>query len=381
MTSLFQLAVRAGRHDRRYCPVDYRLPADSPLLRGAGKERIRLAGPNETPVPLQCEELDGELKLCWIVDRLAAGEEAVYTVLAANGEEADSPDVVRLSGSFDGNGIDVYVAGEYFTTYVHDPGLAKPYLGPLIGPGGERFTRLDFDTKEHPHHRSVWLAIGDVNGIDLWNEPTERHGRQLAAGAAEQLSGPVYGRIEASLRWCSFGGKAQLAERRTITVYATPAGERLVDMECELTALGRVELGATKEAGPLGIRVAETMNADNGGTIRNAFGSVGEQECWGQRAPWCDYYGRVGARTLGIAAFDHPDNLDYPTFWHVRDYGLLAANNLYFAGGKLLAKGQTIRYRHRLYLHEGDTVSARVADKFHDYIHPPEVALARPESG
>ncbi|UUZ86096.1 hypothetical protein LJK88_23315 [Paenibacillus sp. P26] len=57
--------------------------------------------------------------------------------------------------------------------------------------------------------------------------------------------------------------------------------------------------------------------------------------------------------------------------------GTLAFNNLYFLGGKLFQKGQTIRYRHRLYFHEGDTGATDVAGKYQDYIHPPFVTLAQ----
>ncbi|MDF2657896.1 MAG: hypothetical protein K0Q94_687 [Paenibacillus sp.] len=373
MTVLLKLNVQAGPRDRECCPVSYRLPADPPQLGGISGGRLGMIGPDGAPVALQSEESGGGVTLTWIVDRLEAGRSAVYSIVEAADSEGGPDDEVRLAETE--TGIEVHIDGRYFTSYVFDPQLAKPYLGPVIGPEGESFTRLDFETSEHPHHRSVWLAVGDVNGIDVWNEPKERHGRQLTSERPERISGPVYARITAPLRWCSYGGKAQLAETRTMTFYRTPAGGRIVDLDCELTALGRVEFGATKEAGPLGIRVAESINADNGGTIVNAFGSVGEKECWGERAPWCDYYGRTASGILGIAAFDHPDNADFPTHWHVRDYGLLAANNLYFMGGKLFSKGLSIRYRHRLYFHEGDTASAKVGDKYQDYIHPPAVEL------
>ena len=31
-------------------------------------------------------------------------------------------------------------------------------------------------------------------------------------------------------------------------------------------------------------------------------------------------------KTVGVAIFDHPSVYDTPTWWHVRDYGLFAAN-------------------------------------------------------
>ena len=45
------------------------------------------------------------------------------------------------------------------------------------------------------------------------------------------------------------------------------------------------------------------------------------------RAEWIDYYGPdASGRTVGIAMFDHPNNLRFPVHWHARTYGLLAAN-------------------------------------------------------
>jgi hypothetical protein len=50
------------------------------------------------------------------------------------------------------------------------------------------------------------------------------------------------------------------------------------------------------------------------------------KDTWGKQAPWCDYSGPVDGKTLGVAIFDHPSNPRHPTWWHVRDYGLFAAN-------------------------------------------------------
>jgi len=59
--------------------------------------------------------------------------------------------------------------------------------------------------------------------------------------------------------------------------------------------------------------------------IVNSAG-VRDEETWGKRADWCDYYGPIGGKTFGIAIFDNPANPRHPTSWHVRDYGLLAVN-------------------------------------------------------
>lgn len=87
-----------------------------------------------------------------------------------------------------------------------------------------------------------------------------------------------------------------------------------------------IEFGETKEAGILAVRVAPSMNGSRGGLISNSEGGVGEGDCWGRKASWCDYSGEVDGEMMGIAILDHPDNPNFPTRWHVRDYDLFATN-------------------------------------------------------
>jgi hypothetical protein len=372
LSDLFQLQLKAGRHVRNYCPVSFRIAKNEPALHGTTLSAVSFRDDSGRYVPVQLSEDGEEYVLHWIIEALAANETVNYTVTDEPSRSAGSG-IRFIEGE---NKLDVVIDGQYFTSYVYDPEVAKPYISSVIGPYGDSYTRLDFETKEHPHHRSIWVAIGDINGIDMWNEPAGRFGKQKVTGITAKVDGPVLSQLTSNQTWTSFEGKAQLEESRTITFYNTPAAGRFIDLEVTFTATeGPVTFGATKEAGPLGIRVAESMKVANGGTMVNSFGSVGEEECWGQRAQWCDYFGNVGGHTLGIAAFDHKDNEDYPTYWHIRNYGLLAANNLFFLGAKQFEQGQSISYKHRIYFHDGDTTNANVAEHYQDYIHPPVAKL------
>ena len=97
---------------------------------------------------------------------------------------------------------------------------------------------------------------------------------------------------------------------------------------------------------------------------------------WGKRAEWCDYFGPVDGKTVGIAIFDHPGNPRHPTWWHVRDYGLFAANPFGLhdfekkpaqAGNMTIAAGKSVTFRYRIYLHEGDDKQAKVAERYQEY--------------
>jgi hypothetical protein len=130
----------------------------------------------------------------------------------------------------------------------------------------------------------------------------------------------------------------------------------------------------------MAVRLAETMRVKGKvghGHIVNSAG-VRDGDTWGKRADWCDCYGPVDGKTVGIAIFDHPENPRHPTTWHVRDYGLFAANPFGLhdfeklsnkaAGDMVVPAGKTVTFRYRFYLHEGDDQQAKVAAKYADYI-------------
>ena len=135
--------------------------------------------------------------------------------------------------------------------------------------------------------------------------------------------------------------------------------------------------GDTKE-GSMAIRLAATMRLKGEvgeGHIQNSAGDA-DGDTWGKRAAWCDYYGPVDGKTVGVAIFDHPENPRHPTWWHVRDYGLFAANPFgvsYFedkprgTGDLKLGKSDSVTWTYGFYFHSGDTKSAEVAERFSDW--------------
>lgn len=129
----------------------------------------------------------------------------------------------------------------------------------------------------------------------------------------------------------------------------------------------------------MGVRVAETIKVDakQGGKIVNSDGLV-DQAAWGKRASWVDYYGPVEGQTVGIAMLNHPSSFRYPTYWHVRTYGLFAANpfglhdflgkNAKDADGSYTLKaGESLSLRYRLVFHKGSEKEGRIAETWEKY--------------
>ena len=231
---------------------------------------------------------------------------------------------------------------------------------------------------DHPHHRSVWFTHGAVNGHDFWAEAKD-FGKVVHEAFDEIKSGKDAGVIKSRNKWVAKDGSVVCTDERVLRIYNRPANERLFDMEITLHASnGQVTLGDTKE-GSMAVRLAETMRLKGKvgkGHIVNSEG-VRDGETWGKRAAWCDYYGPVNDKVVGIAIFDHPQNPRHPTWWHVRDYGLFAANPFgqhdfeklpnKEAGNLVIPAGQSVTFRYRFYVHEGDEKQAKVAERYQQY--------------
>jgi hypothetical protein len=277
-------------------------------------------------------------------------------------------------------GIDVSIGGEFFTRYNFPTETdLKPYLAPVIGPYGDDVMRaVEPGIEEHPHHKGIFIAHGDVCGEEIWNEPAPDCGRCNQSGVSAG-GGEVFARIDADVVWADRKGKVLMNERRSHWIYALPKQARVIDLRLEFSAAGEdVVLGQTKEAGFLGIRVHPDINgnAGKGGRMENCYGGIGEPECWGKRSHWCDYHGIVGGNRVGIAAFDDPENLRFPTRWHIRDYGLFAANPWYWDGPYTIARGERLVFRHRIVIHAGDTRAAAIGRRYVDWESPVWVSRA-----
>lgn len=276
-------------------------------------------------------------------------------------------------------GMVVEIDGSLFTEYLTRSG-AKPILWPILGPTGKPVTRaypmseVPGETKDHIHQRSLWFTHGDVNGVSFWDE-NANHGTIVHRRFAEVRSGVEAGFVTDN-DWVGPDGKTILSDQRRLA-FGSEDNARWIDFDITLKATsGPVKFGDTKE-GSFGVRVAETMRVDakQGGRIVNSEGKT-NQGAWGQRAAWVDYHGPVDGQTVGIAIMNHPTSFRFPTYWHVRTYGLFAANPFGihdFPGGEkkdgsyVIEAGKSITLRYRVWIHRGDEKEGRVAAVFEAY--------------
>ena len=300
------------------------------------------------------------------------------TVRSATAAEPDPPRGFEVTRQDDG--LTITYEGELFARYVFSSG-GKPILWPVVGPGGKELTRgypmrdATADEKaDHPHHRSFFFTHGNVNGVDFWSE-NDKHGKTEHRELAEARGGGD-ALIVTRNDWVGPDSTVHLRDERRL-LFGADDDARWIDFDITLTAPDRpATFGDTKE-GTFGVRVAGTMKVDakKGGRLVNSEGQA-DGEAWGQPAKWVDYYGPVEGEVEGITIMNHPTSFRFPTYWHVRTYGLFAANPFGLHdfpgtrdldGSHKLEPGESINLRYRVLLHRGDTETGRVAERYAEY--------------
>lgn len=289
------------------------------------------------------------------------------------------------------NGVRADIDGKVFTEYVVKD-TPKPYLYPVIAADGTELMRhypikngVPGEVTDHPHHRSLWFTHGGVNGVDFWLEgPTK--GKIVNQSVEHSTSGGV-GTIRARNQWVAPDGVVHLTDETTIRIRALPEG-RLLDYTVTLRAPADkpAVFNDTKE-GSMAVRVPLWMTPphrsqgkahEGQGTIVNDSGAKND-DTWSKKSTWVDYYAPKDGKVYGIAMFDHPSNPRHPTWWHVRSYGLFAANPFgkhdfepehranRSAGDMTIPAGGSVTFKWGFYFHMGDEKAGKVAERYKEF--------------
>jgi len=302
----------------------------------------------------------------------------VSTASFVTAADAPAPSAVKLTAEKDH--IHVDIDGKPFTDYWfgarEDRSFTRPFFLPVLAADGTPVTSDQYTVPrgDHPHHQSMWVSHDSVNGVDHWS--------LLGKPRPARQNHLKFDRIDADafveeLDWEDKDpSKTLLHETRTMRFIAFPDGSRGVDWTVSLTpADGPVTLADRKDAGLCAVRVATNIAKTE--TITNSKGDTGEKACWGKPADWCDISGTVNGKPYGIAIFDSPANPRHPTTWHVRQYGLMAANPFGYhdfnpkldkhAGDFTIETGKTATFRYMVVVHEGDAAAAKLDEKYNKF--------------
>ena len=185
------------------------------------------------------------------------------------------------------------------------------------------------------------------------------------------------------------------------------AGERkdewAIDFSLDLTAQKEKVVFEDIEEGVLAIRVSDYLReSDRDGGVRPGravpredvrgtgryFSSNGDETArgvWGKRARWIALQGVRGGKVVGVAIVNHPASINYPTYWHVRDYGLFSANPLgqgdfqrqrprQYRKNKpiplrlTIEPGETVHFRFLVIIYEGIKTGEQIEEQFRRFV-------------
>ena len=288
----------------------------------------------------------------------------------------------------------VNINGALFTEYHHGD-APHVYYWPLIGPGGAKMTRafpmekVEGDSTDHYHHRSFWFAHGALDGIDFWTEmvPGATKPPKLPYGAIQHVKvlamepGKDSGVLKTEQKWVTPDGVEHLHSVQALRIFAGSESERMFDLDVTLTAGEKDAVFGDSKEGSVALRIADSMRVKQvkgpgKGHIVSSEG-IKDDKVWGQHAKWVTMSGPIGGKTFSITLMDHPSNLRHPTRWHARDYGLFGANPFCEAqmdktrpagaGDYTLKAGQSLAFKYRIVITEGDESAARQAERYEQF--------------
>ena len=328
----------------------------------------------------------------------------VFVLCSAALGNAGVPKVEFVKGK---NKIDVMVGGKHFTSYVYGNELTKPMMVPLRSPSGVVVTRrnplveMKGGSDDHQHHVGIFFAVDKVNGTNFWNNaappPQIKHIKttKMAGGAGK-------GKLAAVMHWIDQNGNVLLEENRTMVFLAGEnEDEYAIDVSIDLTARQTEVAFEDIEEGVFAVRVADCLREGDSNVILKPgkplpeesvsgtgryFSSNGDETAknvWGKRARWVALQGIRKGKVVGIAILNHPASINYPTYWHVRSYGLFSANplgqgdfqrqsrykkNLVQPLRLTLKQGQKAHFRFLVVVYEGIRTTGQMEKRFREFV-------------
>lgn len=272
---------------------------------------------------------------------------------------------VRLK--LDRDFLEIVVDDVRLLRYVwRDEKIGRPYFAHLLAPSGVPLSRRHpplegQDATDHADfHPGLWLAFGDISGHDYWRLKARV---EHAGFLSPPDSGKGWAKFVVRNRYMSSDGRSVVCHEEFRFALSIRESGYLLLWESLFTPADKPVVFGDQEEMGLAVRLSTPLTVANGGRIVDSQSRVNGAGVWGKQSAWCDYHGIVADQLLGITLMPHPDNFR-ASWFHARDYGLLAANPF---GSRALGGGEKnalevtaqspLRLRYGLLLH------SRPADK------------------
>ena len=282
--------------------------------------------------------------------------------------------------------IDVLFNDKLFTSFVYKQDYTKPVLFPVNSPSGIQvnrsfpFANVEGEKQDHPHHAGLFFTVDKVNGTGFWN--TTKIPPQIKFVSLNTMtSDDDKGILSVTHEWTNEKGEVLLQEDRTME-FSGCCNQNIIDFDITLTAVNQKVVFEDTKEGMFAIRVAHWLKEKAGNSYYlSSNGDKGEKNVWGKRASWVALQGKKDSTVVGIAILNHPESINYPTYWHARAYGLFAANPLGQSAFQktrgeeqvvpynlTLGPGQKAFFKFRVIIFEGDKSKEELDNNFENYI-------------
>ncbi len=244
---------------------------------------------------------------------------------------------------------------------------SRPDFYPVYSPSGREVTCTC--AYRYNHHKSIFIGHADVNGINFFhdNNPTRSNLGDIVLEKSQHEIDENGMHVMTHNGWITKADVRLLEEERNFTVIL---GENahIIDLTSTLIASQTDLTFAQDNHAFLGVRVADTMDVEDGGTILNANGQRNEEEAMRQSANWTDYSGVVAGKTVGVTLMNHPSNP--PSAFFTRNYGTFLTNFTLLDKHEL-SRGERLTQRFRILVHEGDATEADVENYYNQFVETP----------
>lgn len=261
----------------------------------------------------------------------------------------------------------------------------KPFFHP-VRVGNSTITSLSPD--DHPWHLGIWHSWKFINGINYWEYDLEKDvapwnflGVTEVRNIAFEKGDDYSCKINLHIAYHELNSPDLISEDRMIQISAPDQnGLYHIDYDFKLTGLAEEsELNRTPLAheengknhgGYAGLSVRFNQDFYQPSFV-NPDGS--DDKGHGESVPW-KYFGLkdIQGKDLGLAIFDHLENLSFPTAWFMTDDD--SHPFYYFSPAPIfhkphvLKKGDKLKLRYRLKLYTGDVGAEKLGKDQKDFL-------------
>jgi hypothetical protein len=238
------------------------------------------------------------------------------------------------------------------------------YVHPIYGLDGEVLT--DNAPADHYHHHGLFWAWTHVRIADreynFWegDDIRIRFQRWIAKGTSDNRA-----KLGVENGWF-LGDEQVMKEELWLEAEAASADARSLDISLTWTPTERpITLSGAegKSYGGFSLRFAARQN-----TMITVPTGQASADLLIAKLPWADLSARFAGASApsGAAIFVHPSHPDFPPEWMTREYGLLAVG---WPGvePQILAAGQPVTCRYRVWIHRGTLGAAALQKAYDDY--------------